>query len=89
MPCEREFARRREDARRVSAVRSLDCAHEGCFREVHLRRDELHRLGGKIVGVENDGERVAGVRAFGEDIDDVQAMGHGCWFHGEPLPKSA
>jgi len=76
MPRERQLARRREEPHAVAAIGFRHRVHEGRFRVIRLRRDQLHGFGGEVIGVGDDCQLVAGVGAVGEDVEDVERMGH-------------
>jgi hypothetical protein len=75
--CEGQLPLQREDADPVIGFRRRRGEEERGLREVEPARDPLHRLGGEIVGVEDDGEGVAGERRLGEHVDQLEAPVHG------------
>ena len=66
----RQFVARREDANSGAVRLVFRRQHEHRFRQVELPRDGLH--GGRVepVGIEDDGQRIAGQDLVGEDIVD-------------------
>ena len=80
MAGERQLATGGEDAQRRGVYGIARREHEYGLGQVELARDRLHPRVVEAVGVEHDGERVAGERRLGEHVE--KAIGAA---HGEPL----
>ena len=46
--------------------------HEDGFRQVELARDGLHLGVGEAIGIQHDGQRIAGETAIGENVERVE-----------------
>ena len=67
-PADRQLVARREDPHADVGAGDLRRQHERRFREVHLLRNRLHRLGRQAAAVEEHGELVAAEEVIGEDV---------------------
>ena len=71
VPGEGQLGVGREDAHPVVGAGLGGRAEERRLRQVELVRERLALLGGQRVGVEHDGQRIAGERPRGEHVDDL------------------
>jgi hypothetical protein len=74
--CERQLARRGEDANAGAVGRVLGREHEHRLRMVELARDRLHRRRLQSIAVEHDGERIAGEAPVGEHVERHELPAH-------------
>ena len=74
---ERQLGRRREDAhaRSMGAVLRLQDEHR--LGQVEFAGDGLHALGRKLIGIEDDSERIAAEPLLGEHVENVIREQHG------------
>ena len=61
---------------RAVCARLLRLQHEHGLGQVELARDRLHARAVQPVGVEHDGQRIAGEARVGEDVEDVELQLH-------------
>jgi len=73
MPCERQLARRGEDAYAVVRIRVSRRQEKRRFREIGPAREGSHALIDQALRTVHDGERIAAQRVRGEHIDLAEA----------------
>ena len=71
VPGEGQLGERREDPHPVVGARLGGRAEERRLGEVELEGQRLALLGGQVVGVEDDGQRIARERPRREHVDDL------------------
>ena len=74
---ERQFAPGGEDAQRRGVHGIARREHEHGLGQIELAGDRLHARVVEAVGVEHDGERVAGERRLGEHVEKAVGAAHG------------
>jgi hypothetical protein len=84
VPRERHLDARCEDAN-PGVTAALRREHEHALGQVHLAREQLHRLGVEAAGVGEHCQRVAGERLVGEDVAQ-HVLQHS---HAGRLPRQA